>query len=213
MPIHQRVAQALLEIDAVKFDPDNPIRFKSGILSPVYVDNRSFPYYPPQWRIIIDGLCKSIEESNIEYDLIAGVALGGVPHAAALAHAAGKPMVIIRKETKEYGTQKLIEGGDVTAKRVLLIEDMITTGSSSLFAVNVLRQSGAVVADLLAIVSYGFDEAAQAFAAAHVRAHTLTNFAAILAVVAEQERFDESQRRIIEDWLRDPRGWENKRDG
>jgi len=122
-------------------------------------------------------------------------------------------MVIIRKETKEYGTQKLIEGGDVTAKRVLLIEDMITTGSSSLFAVNVLRQSGAVVADLLAIVSYGFDEAAQAFAAAHVRAHTLTNFAAILAVVAEQGRFDELQRRIIEDWLRDPRGWENKRDG
>src|SRR5689334_11197583 len=118
----EAVARALLEIGAVGFSPNEPIRFKSGILSPVYVDNRKLPYYPQQWGIIIEGF--KLQVKSIHFDVIAGVAVGGVPHSAALGYALQMPSLFVRKEAKEHGKGQRVEGGEVSGKRVLLVEDL-----------------------------------------------------------------------------------------
>ena len=202
------VARALLEIGAVGFSPKQPIRFKSGILSPVYVDNRKLPYYPKQWGIIIEGFKAEVKSMN--FDVIAGVAVGGVPHSAALGYALQMPSVFVRKEAKEHGKGQRVEGGEVTEKRILLVEDLVSTGGSSLAGVDALREEGAIVNDLLAIVSYGFDEAKEAFANANVNLHTLTDFSTILQEAVNMGKFQQEDYAIIADWFSEPHGWANK---
>ena len=201
------VARALLRIDAVGFSPEQPITFKSGILSPIYVDNRRLPFYPAEWHTVIDSFRALIETESLAFDVIAGVAVGGVPHSAALAYTMSKPSVFIRKEAKEYGKQKRVEGGEVSGLRVILIEDLITTGSSSLSGVAALREEGAMVDLVMAIVGYGFAEAAGSFVHAGVRLVTLTHFEVILAEALKMGKFDTAAQSSIEDWLRDPYGW------
>jgi orotate phosphoribosyltransferase len=202
-----QVAQALLEIDAVGFSPQVPVRFKSGILSPVYVDSRFLPYHPTPWHLVIEAFRSVIERESLAFNVIAGVAAGGVPHSSALAYMMRRPSVFIRKEAKEHGTKKLVEGGDVSSRQVLLVEDLVTTGGSSLQAVAVLREEGALVKDALAIVSYGFDEAERAFANAGVRLHTLTNFAQITEEALQMSKFGQAEKDVIQDWFDDPHGW------
>ncbi len=206
------VARALLEVGAAGFSPDRPITFKSGLVSPVYIDNRCLPFYPDQWHLVIEAFQMLIQARSIEVDIIAGVAVGGVPHSAALAFAMRKPSVFVRKEAKAHGTQRLVEGGDVRSKRVLLVEDLVTTGSSSLEAVSRLREAGAAVEDVLAIVGYGFEEAERAFEAAGVRLVTLTDFDEIARTGLVMGRFTPADLAIIQDWLSDPPGWVSRRE-
>lgn len=205
--LHTRVARALLEINAVGFSPDKPITFKSGILSPVYVDNRILPFFPAQWYTVIAGFETLISAEGINFDALAGVAVGGIPHSSALAYAMGRPSVFVRKEAKEHGKQKRVEGGDVDGKRMLLVEDLVTTGSSSLDGIAVLREEGAVVEHVLAIVSYGFAEAQQAFTEANIQLHTLTNFTAILEEALMMGRLGQAEIATINDWFKDPHNW------
>jgi orotate phosphoribosyltransferase len=202
------VARALLDIGAVGFSPNAPIRFKSGILSPVYVDNRKLPYYPKQWGIIIDGFKESVK--SLHFDVIAGVAVGGVPHSAALAYALQMPSVFVRKEAKEHGKGQRVEGGEVAGKRILLLEDMVSTGGSSLTGVEALREEGAIVEDLLAIVSYGFQEAKENFTNAQLALHTLTDFSTILQEAVNMGKFGQEDYAIIADWFSEPHGWANR---
>lgn len=202
------VARALLEIGAVGYNEAEPVRFKSGILSPVYVDNRRLPFYPRDWRVVIWAFAGLIASRGIEYDVIAGIETAGIPHSAALAYAIEKPHVFVRKQPKDHGTKNRVEGGSVVGMRVLLVEDMITTGSSSLSAVHALRDTGAIVNDCLSIISYGFPESLIAFADAHVNLHTLTNFQAILDA---DDFFTEAERTTVQEWLADPHGWASKR--
>lgn len=203
----QQIARALIEIEAVIFRPLNPVTFKSGIVSPIYVDNRRIPFYPTQWRMVIDAFHHFIQEKNIPFDVIAGIETAGIPHSAALAYAMSKPSVFVRKQTKDHGLKSRIEGGDVTGKRVLLIEDLITTGSSSLSGVEALREAKAAVTDVLAVISYGFAEAREAFAAANVHLHTLTTFKTILDEAVCSGKFNPSDQHIITHWLTDPYNW------
>ena len=205
--IKQQVAQALLEIDAVGFSPSEPIRFKSGILSPVYVDNRRLSFHPSQWQTVIEAFATIIESAAITYDIIAGIAVGGVPHSSALAYHLHRPSVFVRKEAKAHGTTSRIEGGDVSGKRVLLVEDLVTTGGSSLSGVSALKEAGATITDCMAIVSYGFAEAQNAFADADVTLHTLTDFQTILTAAEHMGRFDAAQADVIRDWFIDAHGW------
>lgn len=202
MIIENEAARALLEIGAVGFNASQPITFKSGIQSPVYVDNRRLPFHPAHWRIIMNGFVQLIEREAIPYDVIAGIEAAGIPHSAALAYTLGKPSVFVRKQPKEHGTKSRIEGGDVSGLRVLLIEDLVTTGGSSLSGMMALREAGAICEDCLAIISYGFDEARTAFTNANVRLHTLTAFDQIL-----QEAGDHFDEVVVRDWLSDPHGW------
>ncbi|NWG16967.1 MAG: orotate phosphoribosyltransferase [Chloroflexi bacterium] len=202
-----RIARILLEINAVGFAPDRPITFKSGIVSPVYVDNRGLPYHPAQWRIVIEGFQSLIHQEQMRFDVVAGVAVGGVPHSAALAYTLERPSVFIRKEAKGHGKQKRVEGGDVQGRRVLLIEDLVTTGGSSLDGVAALREEGALVEFTLAIVSYGFPESLAAFESAGVQLHTLTNFRAIMEQAQQLGKLDASQVATVSEWLKDPYNW------
>jgi orotate phosphoribosyltransferase len=204
------IARALLEINAVGFSPRAPVTFKSGLLSPVYVDNRRIPFWPEQWRQVIDGFQAVIAEQQLDFEVLAGIETGGIPHSAALAYAMGKPSVFVRKQPKEHGTRSRIEGGEVAGRHVLLIEDLVTTGGSSLAGVQALREDGATVDTCLAIVSYGFPESAAAFEGAGVRLYTLTSFAAILREALAMGRFNEDEQSLIEDWLQHPANWAKK---
>ena len=201
------VAEALVEIGGVRFQPEAPVTFKSGLRSPVYCDNRRFPFHPEQWRVVIAGFQALIFEHRIGFDAVAGVEAAGIPHSAALGYAMRLPSIFIRKAAKEHGTKKRVEGGDVAGRRVLLIEDLVTTGGSSLSGVEALRAEGAVVTDCLAIVSYGFAEAREAFTQAGVRLHTLTDFPTVLDVVTARGTLSVAAAAQIRLWLADPHGW------
>ncbi len=210
MDLKHSVAKALLDIGAVGFSPEAPITFKSGIRSPVYVDNRSLVYHSAAWHLVIDGFISLIESQGLRYEVLAGVALGGVPHCSALAFSLAAPSVFIRKASKGHGKAQRIEGGGVAGRRVLLVEDLITTGGSSLSAVEALREAQAAVTDVLAIISYGFAEADQAFARAGLRLRTLTDFAAVLDMARRTKQLDDEQIAVIVQWFADPRKWEPK---
>jgi orotate phosphoribosyltransferase len=205
--VQAQVAQALLEIDAVIFTPDEPITFKSGIQSPVYIDNRRLPFWPVQWGTVIDAFRQIIAQEKIEFDVIAGIETAGIPHSAALAYALKVPSVFVRKQAKEHGTHSRVEGGEVTDKRVLLIEDLVTTGSSSLAGVEALRDEGARVKHCLCITSYGLPEAEQAFKEADVALHPLTAFSTIVLEGSKMGRFGEKELKVLEAWLSNPQGW------
>lgn len=207
MDYEKEVAQALLKIGAVGFKPKEPVTFKSGIKSPVYVDNRRFPFHPEEWRIVIEGFKELIEKNSIACDVIAGVEAAGIPHSSALGFFMQKPSVFVRKEAKNHGLKKRVEGGDITGKKVLLIEDLVSTGGSSLSVIEAMRAEGGIVNDLMVIVTYGFKESADAFEKSGIKLHALTSFPVILEEALALEKFNSDEKLIIEDWFKGPHGW------
>jgi orotate phosphoribosyltransferase len=207
----REIAEALLAIDGVGFRPHDPVTFKSGIQSPVYCDNRRFPFWPEQWTKVIRGFEALANERGIAMEIVAGVEAAGIPHSAALGFAMQRPSIFVRKEAKGHGTKKRVEGGDVLGRRVVLVEDLVTTGSSSMAAVEALRDEGAMVSDCLAIISYNFPEATELFAQKGVRLHVTTTFETVLEVALERGRIDEESAAIVRDWLQDPHGWAARR--
>lgn len=199
------VAEALLEIKALHFQPKSPVTFKSGIVSPVYLDNRKIIGYPQQWRIIIEAFAAYLQANEVEFDAIAGVATAGIPHSAALAFILNRPTLYVRKATKSHGLLQLIEGAEVAGQRVVLVEDMVTTGSSSLKAIQALQDREAVVSHCLCITTYGF--ATQAFADVGIVLAPLVEFSTLLRLALDKGYVDEETRAITMDWYRDPFGW------
>lgn len=200
------VARALLQAGTVTLRPDDPITFKSGLRSPVYVDNRLLISQPAPWRVVIEAFASQLPDDT---DLvIAGVESAGIPHSSALAFSASRPSVFVRKEAKGHGLGRRIEGGEVSDRPVLLVEDMVTTGGSSLSAVEALREAGARVADCLAIITYGFVEAIEAFARAGCRLTTLTTFDAVVDEALALGRLDARSADLVRGWLADPHAWE-----
>lgn len=201
------VALALLEIHAVGFKFDEPIRFVSGILSPVYVDNRKLPYFPKQWQIVLSGLKSILDQLSPQPEVIAGIETAGIPHSATLGYMMQKPSIFIRKKAKDHGTRSKIEGGEVVGKRVVLIEDMVTTGGSSMKGVESLQEAGALVTDCVVITSYNFPESVQVFSQANVRLHVLCPFEIILDKAIELKYITSQQKEIVEKWKSKPREW------
>lgn len=189
------------------FSLDQPITFKSGIQSPVYVDNRRLPFHPQQWQVVLDGFASLITRKKLQFDAIAGIETAGITHSAALGLLLHKPSVFVRKKVKDHGTKSRVEGGNVQGKTVLLLEDLVTTGGSSLAGVDGLREAGAVVKQCVVIVDYGFTESSTAFANAGVALHALTTFLDILQVAVKEKRITAAQQTIVEAWLTDPWGW------
>lgn len=207
MSTEKKIAGELLKIGAVKFVSQNPITFKSGIKSPVYVDNRGFPFHPESWKIVIEGFKDLIKQDGIDFDVVAGVAVAGIPHSSALGFALGKPSIFVRKEAKDHGTKSLVEGGDIKGKRVLLVEDLVSMGISSLSAVKEIEKAGGVVTDCMVIVSYEFEEAKEAFKNSNVKLHTLTSFPVILEEAERLGALNKTQLEKITQWFADPHGW------
>ncbi len=206
----KETAKVLLQINAVGFSINKPITFKSGIKSPVYVDNRKLPFHPKEWKVVLSGFKDLIEKNHIEFDVIAGVEAGGIPHSAALGFLVEKPSVFVRKQAKEHGTKSRIEGGDVKNKKVLLIEDLISTGGSSLASIEALRNEGAIADDCIVIVRYNLPEAAENFEKAKVRVHALTPFPVILEEAIAMGKLSGEEAESVRNWLSDPHGWSAK---
>lgn len=206
MDIATKAARHLLEIKAVKLSPKDPFTWASGILSPIYCDNRIALSHPAVRTFL--KLCLQEKSAAFNhFDVVAGVATAGIPHGVLLADALGKPFVYVRSSAKDHGRRNLIEGELKPAQRVLLIEDLISTGGSCLSAADALRQANAEVAGVLAIFQYGFDKATLSFAEKNVPFQTLTNYDVLVQEAARIGYIPDEDLKTLHEWRQNPEGW------
>ena len=201
----QDIAKILLEKQAVTLNAAEPYTYASGIRSPIYCDNRRLTFFPDARKTIIQAFVERVQSFNA--DVIAGTASSAISWAAWVADRLDLPMVYIRKAAKGYGKQQLIEGGDISGKRVVVIEDLVSTGGSSLNAVQACRDAGAEVLAMTAIFTYEFDQARHQFEEAACEAAFLSNFSALTQVAADQSFIKTEQLSLIQEWNRDPQNW------
>ncbi len=206
MNIEAEVALRLLQIKAIKLSPQNPFTWASGILSPIYCDNRVVLSYPDS-RTFIKNCLVERSKSFAPFTMVAGVATAGIPHAALLADALGLPMCYVRDKAKGHGRQNLIEGEVRGNERILVIEDLISTGGSSIKAVEALQNHGLTVVGTLAIFSYGFKEADETFAAADCPLLTLSNYDALLQQAVDINYIKSEDLELLSAWRKDPKNW------
>lgn len=205
--IQQRIAEILLEVGCVTLRPEQPFTWASGIKSPIYCDNRLLMSYPDARREVREAFCHLIKEKGMACDLIAGVALGAIPHASWVAERLGKPMVYIRKEVKGHGKQNQVEGKVEPGVTAVVIEDLVSTGDSSVAAIEALREAGAKVDHCLAIFSYGFSEAIQKFEAIRCELIPLTDFPTLLQIAREKRIIGLEQETLLKKFSADPWHW------
>lgn len=205
--LREQIAADLLEIGAVVLRPAEPFTWASGLRAPIYCDNRLTLAYPSARARITAGFQELVGRGSYRPDSVAGVATAGVPQAALVADRLGLPMAYVRATPKGHGKENRIEGLVEPGRRVVVIEDLISTGGSAVAAVEALREAGAEPVAVLAIFSYGFERAAERFAEAGVRAATLTNFATLLRVAERNGALDLDAIESLRRWQRDPEGW------
>lgn len=201
----EKVAELLLKIEAIKLRPNNPFIFTSGMKSPIYIDNRIIISYPDERKQILVYLVEIIDK--LEFDVIAGVATAGITWAAWLAEKFDKPMIYIRGKTKGHGRQNQIEGFFVKGEKVLVIEDHISTGDSSVNAVKAIREKGGVVDTCVAITTYKFEKAIKLFKEANCRLITLTDFTAIIDKATKLNYIKDSEKELVLKWNKNPNEW------
>ena len=204
------IARVLLEAGAVVLSPDKPFRFASGILSPVYCDNRLLLSHVSARRTVAEALAECVEQELVSVEVVAGAATAGVPWAAWVAEQLMLPMVYVRSGAKKYGRGQQVEGGVQAGQRVVVIEDLVSTGGSALDAVAGLRQLDALVSDCCCIFTYEMAEGTERFGAAGVRLLSLTNLTVLLEVAATENYIQPDQRDLISDWASDPFGWADR---
>lgn len=205
--VNQKVAEALLEVNAVRLQPEQPFTWASGWKSPIYCDNRKTLSYPATRSLVKIELARLVLEMYGEVEAIAGVATGAIAQGALVADALGLPFVYIRSAAKGHGMENLIEGDLKPGAKVVVIEDLVSTGGSSLKAVEALRTSGAEVLGMLAIFTYGFPVAEEAFANAGVELTTLSNYNALIDCALDMGSVSESQVETLKEWRKAPSEW------
>ncbi|KZE96236.1 orotate phosphoribosyltransferase [Geobacillus stearothermophilus] len=203
------IAAKLLEIGAVALQPNEPFTWSSGLKSPIYCDNRLTLAYPDVRRLIAAGLAELIRTQFPEADLIAGTATAGIPHAAWVSERLGLPMCYVRSQAKAHGKGKQIEGKAEPGQRVVVIEDLISTGGSSLAAVRALKEAGCEVLGVAAIFTYGLDKAKQAFAAENLPAYTLTDYDTLIETAVRLGAVSEHDLATLRKWRENPEEWGN----
>lgn len=203
-----KVAEFLLKIKAVKLQPKNPFTWASGIQSPIYCDNRGILSHPNIRTYVRQVLVELVNEKFPKPEIIAGVATGGIAIGALVAQEMGLPFVYVRSTAKAHGMQNLIEGGSIEkGQNVIVIEDLISTGQSSLTAVKALKEAGANVKGLVAIFTYGFDEAVKAFAQAKTPCYTLTNYNSLVEHAATLDYISKDEIESLNEWRKSPKTW------
>ncbi len=200
-----KVAEGLLNVGAVRLSVSEPFTFTSGIKSPIYCDNRKMTGSVEERNTIIEGFIELLE--GLDFDVVAGTATAGISWAAFIADRIQKPMAYIRSKPKGYGAGKQIEGPDVDGKKVVVIEDLISTGGSVIKAVEAVRNEGGVVTDVAAIFSYEFEKAVGAFANAETSLKTITNFPTLLEVAKGQNVINADELELASKWNKDPENW------
>jgi len=206
MKLASDVAIKLLQIKAIKLNLQNPFVWASGIHSPIYCDNRIILSYPKTRSFVVKALAEKSKEFG-RFDVIAGVATSGIPFGALLANELELPFVYVRDKAKGHGRQNQIEGKLNVEDRVLVVEDLISTGGSCLKAVDALKEYGCEVACVIAIFSYGFERAKENFAAANCHFDALTNYNELLKEAIKSEYINNSDMATLENWREAPQKW------
>jgi orotate phosphoribosyltransferase len=209
MSTEKLIAQKLLQINAIKLNPQNPFTWASGIKSPIYCDNRISLSYP-EVRNIIKNAFSEVSQSFGEIDMIAGVATAGIAHGVLLADNINKPFCYVRSAPKGHGRQNLIEGEIHPKSKILVVEDLISTGGSSIEVVEILRSEGHSVLGVLAIFDYGFEKAKDNFRINDCKYLTLSNYQALLKEAIESNYITESDASVLAEWNKDPKAWYEK---
>jgi orotate phosphoribosyltransferase len=202
-----KVAGFLLQINAIRLNPKNPYTWASGWKSPIYCDNRITLSFPAIRNYIRQQFVKIISENLGDIDLIAGVATGGIAHGALVAQDMGLPFAYVRSSAKDHGLANRIEGVVRSGQSVMVIEDLISTGGSSLKAVNALRETGANVKGLAAIFTYGFPTANEKFQEARCPAYALSDYNYLLKQAEADDYIRESEMEVLIKWREDPANW------
>ncbi|WP_342478683.1 orotate phosphoribosyltransferase [Paenibacillus sp. FSL H7-0350] len=200
----EQVASHLLEIGAVALRPQEPFTWTSGIKSPIYCDNRLTMAFPAVRNYIAEAFAELIRTSYPDAEVIAGTATAGIPHAAWVADKLGLPMAYIRDKAKGHGKQNQIEGLITPGQKVVVIEDLISTGGSSIKAAQAVQEAGGLPLAVLAIFSYELDRAVEAFAAAQLPLQSLSNYSTLINVALAQGKIAESDVALLQSWRQDP---------
>lgn len=202
-----KVAEFLLQIKAVKLSPNKPFTWASGWKSPIYCDNRKTLSYPAVRTYIRQQFVQAIEHEFGRPDMVAGVATGGIAHGALVAHDMGLPFVYVRSSAKEHGMKNQVEGDIGTGRNVVVVEDLVSTGKSSLMAATALREEGIEVKGMVSIFTYGFDEAREAFDTAKVKLFSLTNYSILLDQALHSGYITEKDLLPLNEWRKSPATW------
>lgn len=203
----QKTAELLLQINAIKLNPKNPFTWASGWKSPIYCDNRITLSFPEIRKFLKNEFAANIVEKFGKPDYIAGVATGAIGIGLLVAEALELPFVYVRPEPKKHGRQNQIEGQFEAGKSVVVVEDLISTGKSSLQAVDALRAADANILGMAAIFTYGFDVAAENFKNADIQLVTLSNYPTLLKAAVEKNYISQEDVATLSDWSKDPSVW------
>ena len=203
----QQVAEYLLQIKAIKLQPSNPFTWASGWKSPIYCDNRKTLSFPAVRSYIRDSFAIQIKELYPEAQLIAGVATGAISHGALVADKLELPFIYVRSGAKEHGLGNQIEGYFEPGQKVVVVEDLISTGGSSLSAVKALRDAGCIVLGMVAIFTYEFPKASAAFSEAQCKLNTLSNYSTLIGTAVASGYISESDTETLKVWRKDPSAW------
>lgn len=205
----KKIAEQLLEIKAVALNPSQPFTWTSGLKSPIYCDNRLTMSYPKVRKEIANGLAQIIKENYPDVEVIAGTATAGIPHAAWVAEVLDLPMVYIRGKAKDHGKKNQIEGCISPNQKMVVIEDLISTGGSVLEACVAAEQEGADVLGVAAIFTYGLSKGIENFEKAQVPFITLTNYNELIEVAVSKEYINDSEVVLLNKWKKNPKDWQN----
>ena len=203
----KKTAEYLLQIKAIKLQPSNPFTWASGWKSPIYCDNRKTLSFPEVRSYIRDSFAELVKELYPDADLIAGVATGAIAHGALVADKLGLPFIYVRSGAKEHGLGNQIEGWFEAGQKVVVIEDLISTGGSSLGAVRALREAGSNVMGMVAIFTYEFKKASDGFAAENCKLHTLSNYSILIDTALKTGYIGQSEVETLKKWRADPSAW------
>ena len=204
----KKTAELLLQINAIKLNPENPFSWASGWKSPIYCDNRIILSYPPIRNFVREEIAKQVEKLYGKPDVIAGVATGAIGIGMLVADYLGLPFIYVRPEAKSHGRQNQIEGALEANKTVVVIEDLISTGKSSLNAVNALQDAGAKIKGMVAIFTYGFDVANENFKQHNLELHTLSDYEHLIEQASETNYIKEEQFKTLLEWKKNPSKWQ-----
>jgi orotate phosphoribosyltransferase len=206
----KKTAEYLLQIKAIKLQPSNPFTWASGWKSPIYCDNRKTLSFPEVRSYIRDSFAAMIKELYPQAEVIAGVATGAIAHGALVADKLGLPFIYVRSGAKEHGLGNQIEGYYEKGQKVVVIEDLISTGGSSLGAVAALREAGCDVLGMVAIFTYEFKKAADAFSSEKCNLNTLSNYSTLVETAVKTGYIGQTEVETLKKWRLDPAGWGGK---
>ena len=205
--IERIVAKQLLDIKAVKLNPENPFTWASGWKSPIYCDNRKVLSYPAARKVVYEAFVEIIKKNFKDVEVIAGVATGAIAYGMMVAEVLGLPFVYVRPKPKDHGTGAQVEGDLPPKARVVVVEDLISTGGSSLAAVDALHKADANVLGMVAIFSYNFIKSRRAFENANVELHTLSHYEALLEKAVEENYIKAEDLNVLKEWRINPEIW------